>query len=192
MNASIPHAQQTWPPRCQHRQAAQHYRCQSTVKHHARQESRLPICHSSSAEYSLQLSQPADQQHLEHSHESQNGSTLPPAGLMESRQHQALVVLQSKLAMMQSERQRRKQLWKAAIKPPMYTVAYVPILVRCLLWAHCTVSSDTQSHSKWATGPACVQVSAAAAYSLTGIFPISQFFQLLGASTLIIAWLNLR
>ena len=140
MNASIPHAQQTWHPRCQHRQAAEHYRGQSTVKHrdHARQESRLPICHSSSAEYSLQLSQPADQQHLEPSHESQNGSTLPPAGLMESRQHQALVVLQSKLAMMQTERQRRKQLWKAAIKPPMYTVAYVPILVRCLVGSvHC-------------------------------------------------------
>eukprot|EP00891_Asterochloris_glomerata_P004453 jgi/Astpho2/4453/Aster-00063 len=63
---------------------------------------------------------------------------------------------------MQNEKQRRKKLWMAAIKPPMYTVAYVPILV-----------------------------SAAAAYSLTGIFPISQFLQLSGASTLIIAWLNL-
>lgn len=34
---------------------------------------------------------------------------------------------------MQNEKQRRKKLWMAAIKPPMYTVAYVPILVRCLV-----------------------------------------------------------
>ena len=130
MNASLPHAQQTWHPRCKQGQAAEHSRSQSTVRHrdHARQDSRLPGCHSSSAENSLQLNQAADQQHLE---PNQNGAIPPLAEPRGSRQAQALVQLQSRLAMMQTEKQRRRKLWMAAIKPPMYTVAYVPILVRC-------------------------------------------------------------
>ena len=126
MNASIPDAQQTWHPRCQHRQAAEYYRHKSNVKHRdrARQASRLPVCHSSSAENALQLNQPADQHHLEPFTRNQNGTTPPPAEPMDSRQPGA---------MMQNEKQRRKKLWMAAIKPPMYTVAYVPILVRCLV-----------------------------------------------------------
>ena len=133
MNALIPQAQQPWHPRCQQGQAAEHHRSQSTVKHrdHARQDSRLPVCHSSSTESSLQLNQSADQQNLEPSPRNQNGTTPPPADPMDSRQAQALVQLKSKLAMMQNEKQKRKKLWMAAVKPPMYTVAYIPILVRC-------------------------------------------------------------
>ncbi len=56
----------------------------------------------------------------------------------------------------------QKKLWLAAIKPPMYTVAIIPITV-----------------------------GTAAAFSETSIFEPELFFTFLGAAILIIAWLNL-
>lgn len=56
----------------------------------------------------------------------------------------------------------RKQLWFAAIKPPMYTVCIIPVLV-----------------------------SAALAFHQTGIFAASKYWQLTAASIATIAWLNL-
>lgn len=61
-----------------------------------------------------------------------------------------------------SEKQRHKKLWFAAVKPPMYTVSIVPILV-----------------------------SAAAAYAASGTLSLNKCLQLNLASILIIAWLNL-
>jgi 1,4-dihydroxy-2-naphthoate octaprenyltransferase len=55
-----------------------------------------------------------------------------------------------------------RQLWLAAIKPPMYSVAVIPIIV-----------------------------GTAAAYGTTGIFEPQIFLTFLGAAILIIAWLNL-
>jgi len=57
---------------------------------------------------------------------------------------------------------RKKQLWLAAIKPPMYTVAVIPIAV-----------------------------GTAAAFGETGIFQAEIFFTFLGSAILIVAWLNL-
>ncbi|KAL3145751.1 hypothetical protein ABBQ38_015130 [Trebouxia sp. C0009 RCD-2024] len=64
--------------------------------------------------------------------------------------------------MVVTEQQRRRKLWFAAIKPPMYTVSIVPVLV-----------------------------SAAAAYAATGMLSLSKCLQLNLASILIILWLNL-
>ncbi|DBA80500.1 TPA: hypothetical protein ACH3X1_007771 [Trebouxia sp. C0004] len=61
-----------------------------------------------------------------------------------------------------SEKQRHRKLWFAAVKPPMYTVSIIPILV-----------------------------SAAAAYAASGTLSLSKCIQLNLASILIIAWLNL-
>lgn len=61
-----------------------------------------------------------------------------------------------------TEKQRQKKLWFAAVKPPMYTVSTIPILV-----------------------------SAAAAYAASGTLSLSKCLQLNLASILIIAWLNL-
>ncbi|KAK9823681.1 hypothetical protein WJX72_004586 [[Myrmecia] bisecta] len=58
--------------------------------------------------------------------------------------------------------QQRKRLWFAAIKPPMYSVAFVPILV-----------------------------GAAAAYAQTGVALAARCLQLTLGSICIIAWLNL-
>lgn len=41
----------------------------------------------------------------------------------------------------QSEDERRKKLWFAAIKPPMYTVAIIPILVSLQLISACSAKS---------------------------------------------------
>lgn len=56
----------------------------------------------------------------------------------------------------------RKQLWFAAIKPPMYTVCIIPVLV-----------------------------SAALAFHQTGVFAAARYWQLTAASIATIAWLNL-
>ncbi|DBA75531.1 TPA: hypothetical protein ACH3X2_009094 [Trebouxia sp. C0005] len=61
-----------------------------------------------------------------------------------------------------SEKQRQKKLWFAAVKPPMYTVSIIPILV-----------------------------SATAAYAASGTISLSKCLQLNLSSILIIAWLNL-
>lgn len=58
--------------------------------------------------------------------------------------------------------QKNRKLWLAAIKPPMYSVAVIPITV-----------------------------GTAVAFSQTGIFHPQIFFAFLGAAILIIAWLNL-
>ncbi|EIE20367.1 hypothetical protein COCSUDRAFT_57519 [Coccomyxa subellipsoidea C-169] len=61
-----------------------------------------------------------------------------------------------------SSRERQRRLWFAAVKPPMYAVGIVPILV-----------------------------SAGAAYYSTGVFISACFWKLVAGATLVIAWLNL-
>lgn len=86
-----------------------------------------------------------------------------------------------------TEQQRRRKLWFAAIKPPMYTVSIIPVLVSFYITLVCMSAVDCISASFNST-----QVSAAAAYAATGTVSLSKCLQLNLASILIILWLNLR
>lgn len=86
-----------------------------------------------------------------------------------------------------TEQQRRRKLWFAAIKPPMYTVSIIPVLVSLDLTLVCLQAGDCIGASINST-----QVAAAAAYAATGTVSLSKCLQLNLASILIILWLNLR
>lgn len=86
-----------------------------------------------------------------------------------------------------TEQQRRGKLWFAAIKPPMYTVSIIPVLVSLEITLVCLYAVDCIS-----AGFNSTQVSAAAAYAATGTVSLSKCLQLNLASILIILWLNLR
>lgn len=114
----------------------------------------------------------------------------------------------------------RRDLWRRAIKLPMYSVGWAPILV-CVLQDCCRMLSWA-GRAAWVQGPAmCLQrypspraavqqpvahpprprppplpaapqVSAAAAYVQTGAFDPVRTLLLCVAATAIIGWLNLR
>ena len=86
-----------------------------------------------------------------------------------------------------TEQQRRRKLWFAAIKPPMYTVSIIPVLVSFDITLVCLQAVDCTSARSNST-----QVAAAAAYAATGTVFLSKCLQLNLASILIILWLNLR
>ena len=86
-----------------------------------------------------------------------------------------------------TEQQRRRKLWFAAIKPPMYTVSIIPVLVSFEITLVCLQAVECISASFNST-----QVAAAAAYAATGTVSLSKCLQLNLASILIILWLNLR
>ena len=86
-----------------------------------------------------------------------------------------------------TKQQRRRKLWFAAIKPPMYTVSIIPVLVSLDNTLVCLQAIECISASFNST-----QVAAAAAYAATGTVSLSKCLQLNLASILIILWLNLR
>ena len=104
-------------------------------------------------------------------------SVQPPEGIAEPMSEEAVT----------TEQQRRRKLWFAAIKPPMYTVSLIPVLVSFdikLVRLQAVVSISASFNS--------IQVAAAAAYAATGTVSLSKCLQLNLASILIILWLNLR
>ena len=104
-------------------------------------------------------------------------STQLPEGIAEPMSEEAVA----------TEQQRRKKLWFAAIKPPMYTVSIIPVLVSFDTTLLClpAVAFISLSFN-------LIQVAAAAAYAATGTISLYKCLQLNLASILIILWLNLR
>jgi len=86
------------------------------------------------------------------------------------------------------QRARQRRLWLAAAKPPMYSVAVVPILVS----ARRAPRARPAGRGRVQNPGRRVQVGSGAAYAATGALYAARCGQLLLGSILVVAWLNLR
>ena len=94
---------------------------------------------------------------------------------------------QGGLEIKDAARPDRKRLWFLAIKPPMYNVALIPILVRPVV-----CSGDMPGQVRLLETSVSAQVAGAAAYAATGSWSARLTSQLILGSFCIIAWLNTR